>query len=200
MKNNMLKIGITGGMGSGKSYVCRILHEMGFPVFDCDTEAKRIMETSPLVIAGLKRLVGEQVYTEEGKINKPVMSAFLFADAEHAEAVSSVVHPAVGQGFSEFVDTNKNAKACVMESAILIESGLTPLVDKMVCVTAPLELRVRRVQLRDGLDEENIRKRIARQMLEDERMKYPFDYRIENDGLTNVKEQVGNMLKEFKLF
>lgn len=187
-------------MGSGKSYVCRILHEMGFPVFDCDTEAKRIMETSPQVIAGLKQLVGEQVYTEGGKINKLVMSAFLFADAEHAEAVSSVVHPAVGQVFSEFVDANKKAKACIMESAILIESGLTPLVDKIVCVTAPLELRVRRVQLRDGLDEESIRKRIAHQMLEDERMKYPFDYRIENDGLINVKEQVGSMLEEFKLF
>lgn len=196
----MLRIGITGGMGSGKSYVCRMLREMGFPVFDCDTEAKRIMETSPQVITGLKHLVGEQVYTEEGKINKPVMSAYLFADAEHASAVSSVVHPAVGQCFSEFVNANQGAAACIMESAILIESGLTPLVDKMVCVTAPLELRVRRVQLRDGLDEENIRKRIARQMVEDEQMKYPFDYRIENDGQVNVQEQVDSMLKEFKLF
>lgn len=196
----MLRIGITGGMGSGKSYVCRMLREMGFPVFDCDTEAKRIMETSPQVITGLKHLVGEQVYTEEGKINKPVMSAYLFADAEHASAVSSIVHPAVGKGFSEFVNANQGAAACIMESAILIESGLTPLVDKMVCVTAPLELRVRRVQLRDGLDEENIRKRIARQMVEDEQMKYPFDYRIENDGQVNVQEQVDSMLKEFKLF
>lgn len=187
-------------MGSGKSYVCRMLREMGFPVFDCDTEAKRIMETSPQVITGLKHLVSEQVYTKEGKINKPVMSAYLFADAEHASAVSSVVHPAVGQGFSEFVNANQGAAACIMESAILIESGLTPLVDKMVCVTAPLELRVRRVQLRDGLDEENIRKRIARQMVEDEQMKYPFDYRIENDGQVNVQEQVDSMLKEFKLF
>lgn len=187
-------------MGSGKSYVCRMLREMGFPVFDCDTEAKRIMETSPQVITGLKQLVGEQVYTKEGKINKPVMSAYLFADAEHASAVSSIVHPAVGMGFSEFVNANQGAAACIMESAILIESGLTPLVDKMVCVTAPLELRVCRVQLRDGLDEENIRKRIARQMVEDEQMKYPFDYRIENDGQVNVQEQVDSMLKEFKLF
>lgn len=196
----MLRIGITGGMGSGKSYVCRMLREMDFPVFDCDTEAKRIMETSPQVITGLKQLVGEQVYTKEGKINKPVMSAYLFADAEHASAVSSIVHPAVGKGFSEFVSANQGAAACIMESAILIESGLTPLVDKMVCVTAPLELRVRRVQLRDGLDEENIRKRIARQMVEDEQMKYPFDYRIENDGQVNVQEQVDSMLREFKLF
>lgn len=196
----MLKIGITGGIGSGKSYVCHMLRELGFPVFDCDTEAKRIMEASPQVMVALKQLVGEQVYTEEGKINKPVMSAYLFADAEHASAVSSVVHPAVGQGFSEFVNANQGAAACIMESAILIESGLTALVDKMVCVTAPLELRVRRVRLRDGLDEENIRKRIARQMVEEEQMKYPFDYRIENDGQVNVQEQVDSMLKEFKLF
>lgn len=196
----MFKIGITGGIGSGKSYVCRMLAEKGFAVYDCDTEAKRIMEKSPQVIKGLKKLVGEDVYTADGKINKQVMSSYLFASAEHGVAVSAVVHPAVGDGFLDFVVSNKEKQVCVMESAILIESGLASLVDKVVCVSAPLDVRVCRVRQRDGLDENSIRQRVARQMAENEQKNYPFDWRIENDGLTNIEEQINEMLKEFKLF
>ncbi len=173
---------------------------MGLPVFDCDREAKRIMESSPQVIVGLKTLIGEDVYTAEGKIDRQVMSAYLFSGDEQAAAVSSIVHPAVGRGFSDFVLVHHTAPACVMESAILIESGLVPLVDKVVCVRAPLELRIQRVRQRDGLDEVAIRKRIARQMNDEEQNVYPFDYLIENDGQTDLMKQLNLMLAEFKLF
>lgn len=196
----MIKIGLTGGIGSGKTYVCRMLQDMGFAIYDCDREAKRIMTTDPLVIRNLKQVVGEEVYTSGGLIDKQVMSAYLFASAEHAAAVSAVVHPAVGRDFERFADTCPAGRGVVMESAILIESGLAPLVDRVVCVQAPLEVRLQRVRQRDGLDEESVRRRIARQMADEERQAYPFDYLLQNDGLADLSVQLQSMLTKFKLF
>lgn len=196
----MLKIGITGGIGCGKSFVCRKLQELGMVIFDCDREAKRIMETLPDVVEGLKSVVGEQVYTSEGRIDKRVMSDFLFANVANAAAVSAIVHPAVGWEFLKFASEHTDALACVMESAILVESGLAPLVDKVICVQAPLQVRLKRVQLRDGLDEASIRRRIDRQMAEEERRKYPFDCIIVNDGQEDLAKQLSEMLRDFKLF
>lgn len=195
----MLKIGVTGGIGSGKSYVCCILREMGMAVYDCDTEAKRIMQSSSTVIQALKELVGSQVYTADGKLDKQVMAKYLFSSKAHGDAVSRIVHPAVGRDFEAFV-ANQTSSACIMESAILIESGLAHLVDKMVCVQAPLEVRIQRVRLRDGATEENVRKRVMCQMTEEDQKKYSFDYVILNDGRTDVSLQIRRMLSEFKLF
>lgn len=128
------------------------------------------------------------------------MSDFLFANAANAAAVSAIVHPAVGREFLKFASEHTDALACVMESAILIESGLAPLVDKVICVQAPLQVRLERVQLRDGLDEASIRRRIDRQMVEEERRKYPFDCIIVNDGQEDLAKQLSEMLRDFKLF
>lgn len=196
----MLRIGVTGGIGSGKTYVCRMLQEMGLAVYDCDSEAKRIMETDEAVIQGLRNLVGESVYTADWKIDKPVMASYLFACKEHADAVSAIVHPAVGRGFQDFVRLHANAAGCVMESAILVESGLTSEVDVTVCVQAPLEVRLQRVQARDGMSEEEVRRRIARQMAEEEQKAYPFDYVVRNDGQAELGPQLREMLRRFKLF
>lgn len=196
----MIKIGLTGGIGSGKTFVCRMLQDMGFSVYDCDREAKRIMTTDESVIRALKELVGAEVYTPDGQVDKKVMSAYLFASAEHAAAVSAIVHPAVGRDFEHYATGCKTGKGVVMESAILIESGLAPLVDKVVCVRAPLDVRLQRVQRRDGLDEAAIRKRIARQMADEERLAYPFDYLLQNDNGSDLAAQLQSMLAEFKLF
>lgn len=196
----MIRIGLTGGIGSGKTFVCRMLQDMGFFIYDCDREAKRIMTSEQLVMRELKQLVGESVYTSDGQIDRSVMSSYLFASAEHAAAVSAIVHPAVGRDFEHFADTCPAGKGVVMESAILVESGLVPLVDKVVCVQAPLEVRLQRVRQRDGLDEESIRRRIARQMADEERLAYPFDYLLQNDGCADLSVQLQSMLRKFKLF
>lgn len=196
----MIRIGLTGGIGSGKTYVCRILSEMGYDIYNCDQEAKRIMTENPEVVQALKHLVGEHVYTPGGQVDKQVMSAYLFASADHAAAVSAIVHPAVGNDFTAHAASCVEKKGCVMESAILIESGLVPLVDKVVCVRAPLEVRIQRVRMRDGLDEESIRRRIARQMADEERQAYPFDYVLCNDGQADLYRQLHRMFLEFKLF
>lgn len=177
-----------------------MLQKMGFAIYDCDREAKRIMTTSPEVMRALRQLVGDRVYTEDGQVDKQVMSAYLFAGAEQAAAVSGIVHPAVGRDFLAYASRCSAQLGCVMESAILIESRLTPLVDKVVCVQAPLSVRLSRVQARDGLDEESIRRRIARQMADEERQAYPFDYVLHNDGTSDLMLQLRAMLTEFKLF
>lgn len=195
----MIKIGLTGGIGSGKSFVCGLLKKKGMAVYDCDAAAKEIMAKDQQVIASLKQLVGEHVYTSQG-LDKTVMSAYLFASPEHAASVSSVVHPAVARGFEKFVASNQDAPACVLESAILFESGLQSLVDKCVCVQAPLPMRISRVQQRDGLSESAIRQRIARQMSEEAQEKLPVDFFILNDGQSDLEQQVQDMLCAFKLF
>lgn len=196
----MLKIGITGGIGSGKTYVCRMLQEMGLAVYDCDREAKRIMENVPEVVQGLKKLLGGQAYLPDGSLNKPLMASYLFASAAHAAEVSAVVHPAVGRDFLDFAGRQKACRACVMESAILMESGLSPLVDKVVRVEASLETRIHRVKLRNGWSEEDIRQRISRQMSDEEACAFSYDYIILNDGGPDLKMQLREMLEEFKLF
>lgn len=96
----MMKIAITGGIGSGKSYVCRILEKQGIRVYDCDAEAKRLMRTDVRLQAGLKKLVGEQVYSAEGVLQKPVLAQFLLAGEANKQAVNDVVHPAVARDLS----------------------------------------------------------------------------------------------------
>lgn len=126
-----MKIAITGGIGSGKSYVCRILEKQGIRVYDCDAEAKRLMRTDARLQAGLKKLVGDQVYSAEGVLQKPVLAQFLLAGEANKQAVNDVVHPAVARDFEQ-------SSYEWMESAILFDSGFYRRIhlDFVVCVTA----------------------------------------------------------------
>ena len=138
-----MKIAVTGGIGSGKSYVCRHLAERGIRVYDCDAAAKRLMGTSATLQEKLKTLVGAAVY-HDGQLVKPVMAAFLLASDENQKAVNAIVHPAVADDF-------KASGYDWMECAILFESGFDHLVDCVICVTAPEEVRIQRVMLATGL-------------------------------------------------
>ncbi len=128
-----MKIAITGGIGSGKSYVCRILEKQGIRVYDCDAGAKRLMRTDAGLQAGLKKLVGEEVYSAEGVLQKPVLAQFLLAGEANKQAVNDVVHPAVARDFEQ-------SSYEWMESAILFDSGFYRRIhlDFVVCVTAPV--------------------------------------------------------------
>ena len=138
-----MKIAITGGIGSGKSYVCRILEKQGIRVYDCDAEAKRLMRTDARLQAGLKKLVGEQVYSAEGVLQKPVLAQFLLAGEANKQAVNDVVHPAVARDFEQ-------SSYEWMESAILFDSGFYRRIhlDFVVCVTAPVPVRIQRIMQR----------------------------------------------------
>ena len=168
-----MKTAITGGIGSGKSYVCRLLKEQGIEIYDCDSAAKRLMRTSERLKEQLKALVGDNVYID-GRLNKPVLAQFLLASEKNQKAVNAIVHPAVAD---DFIASGMQW----MECAILFESGFDRLVDRVVCVTAPHETRLRRIMQRDGITREKAEEWINCQMPQEETARRS-DIVICNDG------------------
>ena len=185
MKNNQapIKIGITGGIGSGKSYVCRLLKQRGIEVYDCDAAAKRLIRTSTRLRQQLKELIGS--------LQKADISRFLLASEENQQAVNAIVHPAVFQDFEA-------SGMQWMESAILYESGADKLVDKVVVVTAPEEVRIQRVMSRDSITREKALQWIARQWPQ-EQVRQRADFEIVNDGEADLDKQTEELLKTFSI-
>lgn len=176
----MKKIGITGGIGSGKSYVCKRLQaKYDIEVYDCDAAAKRLIRTSPDLQQQIIQLVGS--------LDKAAMSRFLLASEANQQAMNAIVHPAVFRDFQE-------SGMQWMESAILFESGADKLVDKSVVVTAPQEVRIQRVMLRDGITREKTLQWMNRQWSQDEVVAHA-DYEIVNDGIADIDQQIEQLLK-----
>lgn len=191
----MTKIGITGGIGSGKSVVSELLTIMNIPVYISDTEAKRLTTTDPVIRRELIALLGENVYVN-GEINKPLLAGYLFSDAEHAKVINSIIHPRVKEDFRQWAKKHSTHPVVAMESAILIEAGFTDEVDKLIMVYAPLEVRIQRTISRDSSNKEAVQQRINQQMNDEEKKKYA-DFIILNDGDTAVMPQVENILSLF---
>lgn len=183
-----MRIAITGGIGNGKSFVCEKLMQRGYEVFNCDNAAKCLMVSSADIINPLKRLVGEDVYVG-GCVNKPLLSSFILSSSDNAAKVNGIVHPVVA---SDFISSG----LAWMECAILFTSGFDRLVDKAVCVTAPLEVRIRRVMERDNLDREKAKQWIDCQMPQEE-MAARCDYLILNDGIADLDNQIDSLLAIF---
>lgn len=175
-----MRIGVTGGIGCGKSYVCHLLQTLsGMPLYDCDSEAKRLMQASASLRRQLQALVGEEVYDAGGHLDKAVMSRYLFADAEHAAKVNAIVHPAVKADFLAWAE--RQAADVLMESAILVEAGFRDVVDYLVVVDAPLELRIERAMQRDGASRQQVEARI-RQQADPAILLQQADFIVVNDG------------------
>ena len=191
-----MKIGITGGIGSGKSYVCRLLQQRGYEVYDCDSAAKRLIRTSPEIRQELTALIGPDAYLEEsGKrkvegefiLNKKAVAEFLLASEENAHAIDRIVHPAV---FRDFIESGMQW----MESAIIFESGIYRLVDCVIVVTAPEEVRIQRVMRRDGISREKVLEWMGRQLPQDV-VRENADYEIVNDGVADLDRQLDSLLE-----
>jgi len=178
-----MKIGITGGIGSGKSYVCKRLQKHGIIVYDCDAAAKRLIRTSPEL--------QQQIINLVGSLDKAAMSRYLLASEANQQAMNDLIHPAV---FHDFEESGMQW----MESAILFESGANKLVDKAVVVTAPQEIRIQRVMQRDGINREKVLEWMNRQWPQDE-VKAHADYEIVNDGQADIDKQIEELLKDLEL-
>ena len=174
-----MKIGITGGIGSGKSYVCRLLERRGIEVYDCDAAAKRLIRSSSRLRRQLHELIGS--------LEKTDISRFLLASEDNQRAVNAIVHPAV---FDDFEQSGMQW----MESAILYESGADKLVDRVVVVTAPEEVRIERIMKRDGITREKALQWIARQWPQD-LVRERADVEIVNDGKAELAPQIDELLK-----
>jgi dephospho-CoA kinase len=173
-----MKIGITGGIGSGKSFVCKRLEARGIQVYDCDSAAKRLIRTSPELQQQLKTLIGS--------LEKADVAKFLLASEKNAKAIDAIVHPAVFRDFEQ-------SGLQWMESAILYESGAYRLVDKAIVVTAPEEIRIQRVMQRDGISREKVLEWMSRQLPQDE-VRQRADFEIVNDGTTDIDNQLDVLL------
>ena len=173
-----MKTGITGGIGSGKSYVCKRLALHGIEVYDCDAAAKRLIHTSPTLQQQLVRLIGS--------LDKAAMSRFLLASEENKQAMNAIIHPAVFEDF-------RQSGMLWMESAIMYESGADRLVDKVVVVTAPEEIRIARVMQRDGISREKAQQWMDRQWTQ-EQVRQRADYEIVNDGKADIDQQIEQLL------
>ena len=181
-----MKTGITGGIGSGKSYVCKRLQAKGIEVYDCDAAAKRLIRTSADIRRQLTALIGDDAY-DGNRLNKAVVARFLLESETNAKAIDAIVHPAVFRDFEESgIDW--------MESAILYESGISRLVDKVVAVVAPEEVRIQRVMQRDGITCEKVQQWMQRQWPQEEVMRRA-DYIIVNDGVADVDQQIEELFK-----
>lgn len=185
-----MKIGITGGIGSGKSYICQQLKERGFQVYDCDAAAKRLIRTSPEIKRKLTNLVGTDAYID-GKLNKAAIAQFLLRSEANAKAIDNIVHPAVFQDFEE-------SGMQWMESAIMYESGIYRLVDKVIVVTAPQEVRIQRVMQRDHISRNEVLQWMQRQWPQEEIVQRA-DYEIINDGIADINTQIDNIINKEKL-
>ena len=164
-------IGITGGIGSGKSYYARKRAAEGFPVYDSDAEAKRIVENNPEVREAIIALLGEGAF-QNGKYQPKYVIGKVFDEQSGApllQRLNAIIHPAVLADLQEWKTAHGDAETLYVESAILFESGLNELCDEVVCITAPEEVRIARVMARDGVSEAEVRARMTRQMPEDER-------------------------------
>ena len=188
----MTRIGITGGIGSGKTYVCHLLQQRGIPVYHCDDEAKRLMQESPAIRRQLTQFIGEQAYMDN-VLNKPAVAAYLFADADHAARINAIVHPVVRQDFLRWAK-RQQSDIVAQESAILFEAGFHDTVDVIVEVYAPRDLRRERAIQRDHATPEQIDARMAQQMDEEEK-RQRADHVILNDG-TPLDRQIDQLLEK----
>lgn len=189
---NTLKLAITGGIGSGKSYVTALLKKRHIPIYNSDAEAKRLMMVSSTIREGLCSLVSSDVYCPDGTLNRTLLAEWMFASAERIERVNALVHPVVKEDFLRW-SSQQDAPIVVMECAILFESGFDALVDKVLLVTAPEQVRIKRVMKRDNVSAEQVLARIAAQMSDKERSQ-KADYILNNDGDGNIEIALSTIL------
>ena len=176
----MLKIGLTGNIGSGKTTVAKVFELLGIPVFYADDEAKKVMVTDEILIEAIKHTFGAESYFEDGSLNRKHIAGIVFNNDVDLQKLNALVHPAVFRAFDK-LEAQANAPYIIREAAILFESGSYKTCDRSILVTAPLEMRIARVMQRDGVSKTDVEKREARQLSEENKKQLANDFIINDD-------------------
>ena len=192
----MLKIGITGGIGSGKTTVCKVFELLGVPVFYADDVAKSIMYTDPILKWGVLNAFGENSYTQSGDLNRSYISSIVFKDKHELEKLNSLVHPAVFRAFDTWVLSQREASYVIKEAALLYESDAYKMCDQSILVISPIESRISRVKARDGISAEDIQLRMNRQFSDEQKMKFA-DHILMNDEKQLLIPQIIQLHQQF---
>ena len=190
----MIKLGITGGIGSGKSTVATLFELHGIPVYNADKEAQNLNNTSAEIREKLTRHFGHELY-EENILNKKMFAEIIFNDPDKLTLANSIIHPEVLKNFNNWCFQNAHYSIVALEAAILFESKFHLYLDEVISVYAPLNLRIARVAKRDKVDEDSVKSRIDNQMAEKEKIKLA-QYVVVNDSESSLIEQVQNMIDE----
>ena len=189
----MFKVGVTGGIGAGKSLICSILERMGYPVFYSDIEAKKIIISNPQVRIDLIELFGIQIFKDH-QLDRKLLANLLFSDSTLIEKMNAIVHPKVREEFENWA-LNQDSQLVFNEAAILFETGSYKNFDATILVTAPLEIRLNRVMNRDNSIRSDVQKRIDNQWSDDQKV-ILSTYRIQNDDIQSVLDQLDEVLYE----
>ena len=193
----MVKVGLTGGIGSGKTTVSNFLLDYGIPVYNSDNQGKTLMNTNLELKNEILSIFGERVY-DNGILNTNLLSSIVFSNPKKIEQLNNLVHPKVAEDFKQWIGKNNNKPILVKEAAILIESGAYLNLDKIILIVSQKSTRITRVSKRDNSDLESIEKRISLQLTDDEKIKYA-DYIIENNSsLEHLKLEVLKVINKIK--
>lgn len=185
---------ITGGIGSGKSVVSRVLHAMGYQVYDCDSRAKMLMDADAAIKVRLADDIHPECLLEDGSINRSRLSEIVFRDSEALECLNRIVHEAVRNDLKRWCEANFGSRRLFVETAILYQSGLDAMVDDVWEVNAPLDLRIERVMARNSLTREQVISRISMQDSFVPSELHPRVYKIINDGDIPLLPRIESLL------
>lgn len=197
--SNLLKVGITGGIGSGKSTVARIFESIGYAVYRADDRAKWLMVNDQELIAGVKALFGEEAYDASGNLNRGMIGSIVFKNPEILAQLNAIVHPRTAHDFLAWVNKKEQSgyekSFLLKEAAILFESGTYKAADAVICVYAPKKIRLERVMKRDGVAQEAVLDRMDRQWPDAEKIRRS-DFVIYNDGEHSLVKQVTRVINQ----
>lgn len=195
VKTKTTTLGITGGIGSGKTFICRMLEQMGIPVFYTDDEAKLEMKENTLIHQQLRQLIGPQAVSEDHCPVKAVLSEYICRGKDHADHINAIVHPQVKLRTQRWINAQAPHPVVAIESALLFESGFDSLCTKTITVAAPLHVRLARVCQRDSISPAQAQRWIDLQMPQEEKVRRS-DFTINNDGNANIQEQINTILSQ----
>ncbi|MFM7724473.1 MAG: dephospho-CoA kinase [Bacteroidota bacterium] len=187
----MKRIGLTGGIGSGKSYIARILEKMGYPVYYSDAQSKALTDTHPVIREKLVARFGKEIYIEQG-LNRKLLAEFIFASEEHRLFVNELIHPLVRNNFEHWC-SEQRSPIVFNEAAILFETGAYRQFNGTLLVVAPLELRIQRVMQRDHCTEEEVKERMKTQWSDDQKIPLATCI-VMNDGKSPLLSQLEHVV------
>ena len=192
---NQKIIGITGGIGSGKSIICKIFATMNIPIYDADSRAKYLINNELPLKKSIKNLLGKNSYTSTGEYNRKWVASKVFNNPDLLKQLNSIVHPCVHKDARDWVKKYSKSPFLLYEAALMKAAGDNNMFHKVIVIHAPIEVRIKRIQARDKRSEQEIRDIIARQITDEERLKIA-DYVIKNDDKKPLLEQVFKIYKK----
>lgn len=198
--NRPLVVGVTGGIGSGKSTACRIFNQLGVPVYYADDQGKYLLNTNSQLKAQVIDIFGVESYTSNGTLNRAYLASRVFSDQNELNKLNKLVHPAVAKNFKEWVDQHGSTPIVIKEAALLIENESYKLLDKLITVLAPQKVRIERVLLRDTQRSKTQVEDIIENQIDDKIRSDVSDYLIDNSGIKLLIPQILEVYKKLRVF